>query len=96
LSAIEADLWHDRQEAITEARHRILHRHNTLAQFARIARRLATSPPRGSHCILRSEKSLPPEPGSRGSWAEMLLHRALLTFDPELEIRIDRNRLKHR
>jgi len=94
LSAIEADLWHKRRKAITEARLLILHHYNTLAQFARITRSLASTSKVGPPCILRSEKSLPPEPGSRGSMPEMLLRRMVLALDPGLELRIDRNRLK--
>lgn len=92
LAAIDNGLWEKRQAAIAQARDRVLHYFNILALFARIAKQLAATPANGKPVTIRSEKSLPPEPGCRGSWPEMLARQAILAVDPEFELRIARRR----
>ncbi|MBC6442313.1 MAG: hypothetical protein GDA53_04150 [Rhodobacteraceae bacterium] len=95
VNAVDSGLWARRLDAIHEARNRILHHHNILALFSRITKQLCALPAEGPPVTLRSEKSLPPEPGSRGTWPGMLLRRAVLAIDPGLELRVARRRGPH-
>lgn len=90
LSAVDGDAWQARLPALTEARNRILTHHNAMALFARMARQLAQAPRSGPPVMLRSERSLPPEPGARGSWPEMIARRGLQMIDPQIELRFAR------
>lgn len=95
-AAIEGGAWARRRDAIEEARRRIFERHNAMALFARIARQLAALPASGGPVHLRSERSLPPEPGARGSWPEMLARRAVLAVWPDAELALARRNLRRK
>lgn len=90
IGAIEQGAWAERADALSTARDRVLNEFNTMALFARIATRLHGRPASGSGVTIRSERSLWPEPGARGSLPEFLLRRALLSVDPGLELRLAR------
>ena len=90
LKAIDNGAWAARRVALTEARNRILSHHNSMALFARMASRLAAADAKGAAVTIRSERSLPPEPGARGSWPEMIARRAMQAVDPGIELRFAR------
>lgn len=94
VTAIDAGLWQTRLTALQEARRVLFTEQNVMALFARIAQRLCGQPDAAPAVTLRSEKSLPPEPGCRGSWPEMMLRRAALSVDPHLELRLARRKAR--
>ncbi|MEM6619325.1 MAG: hypothetical protein AAF631_08490 [Pseudomonadota bacterium] len=89
-AAVAANAADARAQAIETARDRVLNHHNIMALFARITQNALAEPAQGPAVTIRSERSLPPEVGARGSWPEMVLRRALLAVDPGVELRFAR------
>lgn len=97
ITAVENDLWSQRIEAIAEARNLVLHHHNLISLFARIAERLMSSPPIGPNIMLRSQRFLPPDSERKAPWTKRFHRHILLAIDPEHELRQSRQKspLRH-
>jgi len=96
--AVEADQWSASLPAITEARQRIMGRFNLMYLFVRLAKEAVAAlpdvPAKRPSRLIYSERSFPPGPGERGSWAGAIVRRTALSFDPHLELRIARLRAR--
>ena len=93
VADIENGRWQAALDDIAEARQRILHQWNLAALCARLARAAYETPvsdPRPRKRLIRSERSLWPEAGSRGSVAQWALRSTLLRIDPKIELRAHR------
>jgi len=91
MCAREQKTWENNRVDLDEGRRRAIHDYNLMRNFARLAREAialdeATEKP-NRPWIIRSERSLWPEAGTRGSIPEFLLRRALQLFNPEIELR---------
>jgi hypothetical protein len=99
MQAQEDDLWSQRHTAIDTARQLLLEKFNTMALIAKLTKTLTIPPatPVKSY-LIRAERSLWPEKGARGSFAQMLLRSAWLAVDPKIELRAAKlkARLKNR
>ncbi|WP_371155549.1 hypothetical protein [Jannaschia sp. 2305UL9-9] len=90
---ITSNRWQSALPAIAEARKRLLHdwnQANLLARAARFAFDRPVADPSGRRRLIRSERSLWPEPGTRGSLGQWALRASLLRLDPKIELRMDR------
>ena len=90
VTRIENGHWHRVLPALTEARERILTRYNAAELFVRLARAALAKPvgpaparPR----LIRSERSLWPEKGAKGTVAEWAVRNLALAIDPRAELR---------
>lgn len=91
LRAREQKTWENNRADLDEGRRRAIHKYNLMRNFARLAKDAmamdeATGKPTRPW-IIRSERSLWPEKGARGSIAEFILRRGIQLFDPEIELR---------
>ena len=94
VADIESGRWQAALDDIAEARQRVLHEWNLAALMARAARAAHAMPvekpvgPDGKGHLIRSERSLWPEPGTRGSIPQWALRSFLLKIDPKIEMRM--------
>lgn len=93
VTAMENGRWKQALPAIGQARDLLFTRYNAAALFARLARMALAKPvahwperPR----LIRSERSLWPEAGAKGSVAEWALRNAMLAVSPHAELRAAR------
>lgn len=92
MRAREQKTWEHNRANLDEGRRRAIHDYNLMRKFARLVRDAmamdeATEKP-SRPWIIRSERSLWPESGARGSIAGFILRRGLQFFDPEIELRL--------
>ncbi|WP_162798327.1 hypothetical protein [Sulfitobacter sp. SK011] len=92
LRAREQKTWENNRASLDEGRRRAIHDYNLMRNFARLVREAmamdeVTEKP-SRPWIIRSERSLWPERGARGSLAGFILRRGLQFFDPEIELRL--------
>lgn len=90
---ITSGRWQAAQEEIAKARHILLEDWNLASLFARLARtafETPVAPGQATRRLIRSERSMRPEGGSRGSLAQWALRRSLLAIDPKIELRSHR------
>ncbi|MEP3346485.1 MAG: glycosyltransferase family 10 [Litoreibacter sp.] len=91
MRAREAQVWENNRDALDEGRKRAIHDYNLMRNFARLAHvAVALDDPSEKTTrpwVIRSERSLWPEKGARGSVANVLLRRSLQLIDPEVELR---------
>jgi hypothetical protein len=93
MKAREADLWLDRQDTLRKTRHMIMDDFNIMNLCAKLTKRAMKAPAQHAEKrLIRSEKSLWPEAGARGSIPETLLRSALLKLDPAIELKLARYR----
>lgn len=91
MDAVKNDLWTKRKKHMSKARDIIFSDFNIMKKFAEITHKLmllepelsANAKPR----LIRSERSLWPEPGCRGSIPETLIRSSLLFLDPNIELK---------
>ena len=91
MRAREQKTWENNRVDLDEGRRRAIHDYNLMRNFARLAREAialgdATEKP-NRPWIIRSERSLWPEAGTRGSIPEFILRRVLQLINPEIELR---------
>ncbi len=82
--------WQKALPHLTEARRRVLSVHNPADLFVRLVRAAMAKPvsaTRGRR-LVRSERSLWPEAGAKGSVPEWALRNLLLSVDPRAELRL--------
>lgn len=91
MAGVKDDIWTKQLDSITEARHIIFTEFNLCGQFAKLAKQLMSldtgsskQPPKR---LIRSERSLWPESGARGSVPEYLIRSALLFINPNIELK---------
>lgn len=91
MAAVKNDLWSERKADISTARDIIFSDFNITKKFAQLAHKLMALEPEVAKStpkrLIRSERSLWPEPGCRGSIAETLIRSTLLFFDPKIELK---------
>jgi len=91
IAAQQSDLWSQRLDAIAAARAMVFTKYNLMHRFAALVKDVCAANPDVVLCktarLIRSERSLWPEPGCRGSIPEMLFRRAMLAVDPGFEMR---------
>lgn len=97
VQAVQSGLWDKQRDAIAAARETVLNEQNIARQLVHLARDLTAQPAGdGSKTLyLRSERSLWPEKGARGSVGQWALRNGLMLFDKQIELRTAgwRNRL---
>jgi hypothetical protein len=87
-----AKTWENNRANLDEGRRRAIHDYNLMRNFARLAREAMAmdeaieKPIRP--WVIRSERSLWPEKGARGTVAGFILRRTLQLVDPEIELRL--------
>jgi len=90
MAAVQDDLWTKRKNDISKARDIIFSDFNIMKKFAQIAHQLISLEPElakdPSKRLIRSERSLWPEPGCRGSIPETLIRSTLLFLNPSIEL----------
>ena len=99
MKARDTDLWSERTEILAQTRHLILEKFNILGLCAKLSKDAMAKPAETSRRrLIRSERSLPPEEGGRGSISGMIARRMALTLDPKIELRAAKlkQRLKSR
>ena len=82
--------WWKSLDAISDARELLLHKYNLVFLLARLAKSAMAKPiSNGSSKkrLIRSERSLWPDRGGRGSVGEWMLRSTLLMFDPRIELK---------
>lgn len=106
VSLIENESWRKAADAMAEARRLVLTQHNVARLLVRLtraamAKEVAEAPRRQR--LIRSERSLWPEEGSRGSIGEWALRSAALALHPGAELRaaalqgaVERRRMRRR
>lgn len=90
VTMMENGHWARALPAIKTAREAVMTTHNAAELFVRLVRKALAMPvaePSGKARLIRSERSLWPEAGAKGSVAEYLLRNALLTLDHGIELR---------
>lgn len=91
IAAQKDNLWEKRRPAIHEARRRILTDYNLVKRFATLVKMAMEKPISANNPtkkrLIRSERSLWPEPGCRGSVAQCLTRSALLAIWPGVELK---------
>ena len=100
MAAIQDDLWTKRKNDISKARDIIFSDFNIMKKFAQIALQLISLEPELPHNpkkrLIRSERSLWPEPGCRGSIPEALIRSTLLFLNPNIELTAAKILKKHK
>jgi hypothetical protein len=92
MRAREQKTWENNRANLDEGRRRAIHDYNLMRNFARLAREAMAmdeaieKPIRP--WVIRSERSLWPEKGARGTVAGFILRRTLQLVDPEIELRL--------
>ncbi len=88
VEAMQNGLWDQRQSALAEARRVILEEQNLARLLVRLARAAAArpAPPPAVQNTIWSERSFPPEPGTRGSYGDYLLRNLVLRLDRNAEL----------
>jgi hypothetical protein len=85
----DTDLWDKRKATIAQTRNLILHDFNIMGLIARLTKeKVAQSVTPIKPRLIRAERSLWPEKGSRGSVPTYLLRSALLAISPNIELRV--------
>lgn len=91
LAAVKNDTWKKRKTSISKARNIIFSDFNIMKKFAQLAKQLMALEPElpknTKETLIRSERSLWPEPGCRGSIPETIIRSTLLFFDPRIELK---------
>ena len=91
MRAREQKTWENNRDDLDEGRRRAIHDYNLMRNFARLAREAIAldeaTQKTNRRWIIRSERSLWPEAGARGSIPEFILRRVLQLFYPEIELR---------
>jgi len=91
MCAREQKTWENNRVDLDEGRRRAIHDYNLMRNFARLAREAIAldeaTQKTNRRWIIRSERSLWPEAGARGSIPEFILRRVLQLFYPEIELR---------
>jgi hypothetical protein len=93
VDLLQSDHFNRTLDALTEARRRVLEDHNPANLLVRIVRACMAKPTTSTEFrkrLLRSERSLWPEAGSRGSRLEWALRNMALTIMPDAELRASR------
>ncbi|WGH77411.1 glycosyltransferase family 10 domain-containing protein [Jannaschia ovalis] len=90
VADMESGRWQAALDDLAEARQRILYRYSLAPLMARAARAAFEAPVAdpGQRMLIRSERSLWPEPGTRGSIPQWALRSFLLKLDPKIELRM--------
>ncbi len=90
MAAVQDGLWIKRKNDISKARDIIFSDFNIMKKFAQIAHQLISLEPElpqnPRKRLIRSERSLWPEPGCRGSIPEALIRSTLLFLNPNIEL----------
>lgn len=90
MKAQKNKLWEQRHQAMNEARHLILTKFNLVKRFASLAKlamaKDVTMPNSDTKRLIRSERSLWPEPGCRGSVAQCIIRSTILSVWPTAEL----------
>jgi hypothetical protein len=91
MRAREQKTWENNRVDLDEGRRRAIHDYNLMRNFARLTREAIAldeaTEKANRPWIIRSERSLWPETGTRGSIPEFILRRVLQLFNPEIELR---------
>ena len=91
MRAREQKTWENNRVDLDEGRRRAIHDYNLMRNFARLTREAIAldeaTEKANRPWIIRSERSLWPETGTRGSIPEFILRRVLQLFNPENELR---------
>ncbi|MDV4145921.1 glycosyltransferase family 10 domain-containing protein [Shimia sp. FJ5] len=89
VQAVQSGLWDRERNAIATARQTILTEQNIAHQLVHLARDLTAQPAgdRSNILYLKSERSLWPEKGARGSVGQWALRNTLMLFDKGIELR---------
>ena len=90
--AVDSNLWNRRKENIAEARNLIFSKFNLMNKFAELANLAFQNAVKLEKSDIRkrtifSERSLWPEPNTRGNYFETFVRSSLLFFDPKIELR---------
>ena len=97
IQAMETNAYEQALDDIAEARRRILGHYNLMSLFARLARNAHEAAPDAvadSRRMIFSERAFAPAGDYRGSRAQAIARRAILTVDPRFELRLARLREK--
>jgi len=90
MAAVKDDLWTQRKQDISDARNIIFSDFNIMKRFAQIAQQLVSLEPEmpkdPNQRLIRSERSMWPEPGCRGSIPEAFIRSSLLFINPNIEL----------
>ena len=90
MAGVKDGLWTKRRNDISKARNIIFSDFNLMKKFAQIAHQLIALEPElpknPNKRLIRSERSLWPEAGSRGSIPEALIRSTLLFLNPHIEL----------
>jgi len=93
MAAVTSGTWEQNLAAIAEARQLLLKKYNQMFLLVRLAKMASedgkNAPAMGRPRLIRSERSLWPEKGSRGSLAQALVRSAFLRIDPRFELRMN-------
>ncbi len=87
---LQGGLWQRAQADLAEARRRILNQYNLSFLLAELTRRALNKPLTNSDkgpTRLRSERSLWPEKGARGGFADYLIVNAAMLIDKQVELK---------
>jgi hypothetical protein len=91
MRAREQKTWENNRVDLDEGRRRAIHDYNLMRNFARLTREAIAldeaTEKANRPWIIRSERSLWPETGTRGSIPEFIFRRVLQLFNPEIELR---------
>ncbi len=88
VQAIESGLWERSLEDLRTAREIILEKENIAVQLTTVAKMLCAQPVRSTkNLFVRSERSMWPEKGTRGSFGQWALRNSLMLFDKEIELK---------
>jgi hypothetical protein len=87
MQARKDNLSDQRKDTLAKTRDLILHDFNIMGLIARLAKDKAHLPNDQEPRLIRAERSLWPEKGSRGSVPLFLLRSALLALNPNIELR---------
>ena len=87
MQARKDNLWDQRKKTLAKTRDLILHDFNIMGLIARLTKGKADLPFEATSRLIRAERSLWPEQGSRGSVPLYLLRSALLAINPNIELR---------
>ena len=90
MKAQKEKLWEQRRPAMNQARHLILTKFNLVKRFASLAKlamaKDVTTSNLNTKRLIRSERSLWPEPGCRGSVAQCIIRSAIISIWPTAEL----------
>jgi|GEM_PF-813065 len=90
VAMMDSDHWNSVQPALQTARQEVLTTYNAshlLVRLAKAALAKPVSPGQKRRRLIRSERSIWPEKGAKGSVGQWALRNLLLTFDPKAELR---------